>query len=65
MTILKSLENSLGKTELRKYDDIFVVTLKSESARLSKFQEYRYKSDAVQTYQFNCYWLEHNCKEGK
>ena len=26
-------------------------------------EEYRFRSDAVQTYQFNCYWLKHNCKE--
>lgn len=65
MKVLRSFENGLGTTELRKYDDEFVVTLKSESARLSKFQEYRYKSDAVQTYQFNCYWLNHNYKEDK
>jgi hypothetical protein len=63
MQVLKSFENSLGKTELRKYDDEFVVTL--ESTVLHKFQEYRYRSNAVQTYQFNCYWLKHNCKEDK
>ena len=63
MTVLKTFENPLGKTELRKYDDTFVVVLDSPKARLSKFQEYRYRSDAVATYQFNCYWLEHNCKE--
>lgn len=65
MKILRSFENGLGTTELRDYDGEFVVTLKSESARLNKFQQYRYKSDAVQTYQFNCYWLNHNYKEDK
>lgn len=63
MTVLKTFENPLGKTELCRYDDVFVVTLKSPEAQLSKFLEYTYRSDAVKMYQFNCYWLTHNCKE--
>lgn len=63
MEILRSFENGLGKTELRKYDDSkFVVTLESPNAGLHKFLEYNYRSDAMQTFQFNCYWLDHNCK---
>lgn len=65
MKVLRSFENGLGVTELRDYDGKFVVTLESASAGLHKFLEYNYRSDAMQMFQFNCYWLNHNYKEDK
>lgn len=63
MKVLKSFENRLGKTELIKYEGgTYAVKLECPNV-IHNFREYTYRSNAVETFQFNCYWLQHNCKE--
>lgn len=55
--VIRRFENEVGFAELIKFDDDFVATLHSDFYKVSSFREYKYKQDAVETYQFNHHWL--------
>lgn len=60
--VIRRFENELGYTELVKFDSDYAVILHSDFAKVGSFQEYKYKQDAVATYQFNHWWLVANNK---
>ncbi len=62
MEVIKRFENELGYTELQKYDEGYAVVLHSDFAMVSQFAQYRFKQDAIATFQFNHSWLIANNK---
>ena len=55
--VIRRFENEVGYDEIVKFDNDYVATLHSDFYRVSSWCEYKYKQDAIETFQFNHYWL--------
>ena len=64
--VIKSFKNKLGYVTIEKTGDgKYIVSMRSEFARVSHLLEYKYRPDAIASFQFYCFWLNDNEKNVK
>ena len=60
METVKEFENSLGKTQVLYFKDEDSYAVKLKTDYVNGYEQFKYKSEAIECFQFNCYWLENN-----